>query len=120
MKHLKRTLATYVYNHGNMCNIPIYFYHIHMKCMQHISETIEAYSCNMHFQRNIFLLLGGMEARRCVVFTGGSGRTSRKGGIGHTSSGEAVGARLGEGSRAPHVVGLLAEHRDSEVAARRA
>jgi hypothetical protein len=36
------------------------------------------------------------------------------------SSGEAAGARLGEGSRAPRVVGLLAEHCDLEVAARRA
>jgi hypothetical protein len=31
MKHLKRTLATYMYNHCNMCNITIYFCNIHMK-----------------------------------------------------------------------------------------
>ena len=49
MKHLERTLATYVYNHYNMCNISIYFYNIHMKHLQHTSETLETYVCNMCF-----------------------------------------------------------------------
>jgi hypothetical protein len=34
----------------------------------------------MRFQRNIFLLLGKMEARRCVVFTRGSGPAALVGG----------------------------------------
>jgi hypothetical protein len=94
--------ATYVYNHYNICNISIYFYNIHMKHLQHTSETIETYSCNMRFQRNTSLLLSKMEARRCVVFTegsgpvvlvaGGSGGTTRKVGIGRTSGGEATAA----------------------------
>jgi hypothetical protein len=69
-------LATYVYNHCNMCNIMIYFCNINMKQLQHTSETseaIETYSRNLRFQHNISLLLDRMEARRCVVFTGGSG-----------------------------------------------
>jgi hypothetical protein len=69
MKHLEQTLATYVYNHYNMCNITIYFCNIYMKYLQHISET---YSLQHALSRNIFLLLGRMEARRCVVFTEGS------------------------------------------------
>jgi hypothetical protein len=72
MKHLERTLATYVYNHCNICNISVSFCNIHMKHLQHTSETSETYSCNMRFQHNISLLLDKMEARRCVVFTGGS------------------------------------------------
>jgi hypothetical protein len=47
-----------------------------MKHLKHTSETIETYSCNMHFQRNISLLLGIMEARRYVVFTGGSSQAA--------------------------------------------
>jgi hypothetical protein len=72
MKHLEPTLATYMYNYCNMCNIPI---NIHMKHLQLTSETskiIETYACNMHFQRNISLLLRRMEARRRVEFTRGS------------------------------------------------
>ena len=79
MEHLERTLATYVYNHCNMCNIMIYFCNIQMKHLQHISEiseTIEIYSCNMRFQRNISLLLGRMEARPYVVFSGGGSATA--------------------------------------------
>ena len=51
MTHWGRTLATYVYNHCNMCNIPIYFCNIRMKHLKHISktsETFEMYTCNMH------------------------------------------------------------------------
>ena len=62
MKYLEHTLATYVYSHSNMCNIPIYFCNIQMKYMQYLDET---YACNMRFQRNVTLQLGGMEARRC-------------------------------------------------------
>jgi hypothetical protein len=42
-----------------------------MKHLQYTSETIETYVCNMHFQRNISLLLGRMEARQHIEFTGG-------------------------------------------------
>jgi hypothetical protein len=72
MKYLEQMLATYVYNHCNMCNIPIYFCNIHIKHLQRTSETpetLEIYTCNMWFQRNISLLLGRMEARRRVEFT---------------------------------------------------
>ena len=50
MKHLKQTLATYMYSHCNICNIPIYFCNIQMKHLQHTSETyerIETYVCNI-------------------------------------------------------------------------
>jgi FtsZ-interacting cell division protein YlmF len=62
-----------------MCNILIYFYNIHMKHLQHISEiyeTLETYASLQHAlstQCNISMLLGRMEARRCVDFIGGNG-----------------------------------------------
>jgi len=62
-----------LYNHCNICNIPIYFCNIHTKYLQHTSKTSGThgtYACNMWFQRNIFLLLGTMEACQCVEFTG--------------------------------------------------
>ena len=116
MKHLELTLATYVYNHCNMCNITIYFYNIHMEHLQHtsqISEIIETYSCNICFECNISLLLGRMEARRCVVFTGGSGLAVLVGGgpaaVAACRGMEASAARLGEGSSTPRLVGPVAE-----------
>ena len=42
-------LATYVYNHCNICNIPIYFCNIRMKHLQHTYETLKIYVCNMSF-----------------------------------------------------------------------
>jgi hypothetical protein len=74
----------------------------------------------MRFQRNISLLLDKMEARRCVVFTEGSGCTLRKGGMGSMSSGEPTAARLGEGSSVLRLAGPAAEHRDSDAGTRRA
>jgi hypothetical protein len=115
MKHLERTLATYVYNHCNKCNITIYFCNIHIKHLQHTSETIEIYTYNIRFQCNISLLLGGIEPRWCVVFTGGSGPAALVGG-----GPAVVAARLGEDSSAPRLAGPTAERRDSEAAARRA
>jgi hypothetical protein len=44
-------LATYVYNHCNICNIPLYLCNIRMKHSQHTSKTIETfkfYTCNIH------------------------------------------------------------------------
>jgi hypothetical protein len=38
-----------VYNHFNKCNISIYFCNIHIKHLQHTSETLEIYACNMRF-----------------------------------------------------------------------
>jgi hypothetical protein len=55
-----------------MCNIPIYFYNIHMKHLQHTSktyETLEIYACNAYSVNNISLLLRRMEAHRRVKFT---------------------------------------------------
>ena len=49
---LYQEFKTYVYNHCNKCNIPIYFCNIDIKHMQYISETLETYVCNMRFQRN--------------------------------------------------------------------
>jgi len=52
MKHQEQKLATYVYNHCNICNIPIYFCNIHLKHLQRTSktsETLERYACNMRF-----------------------------------------------------------------------
>ena len=50
MKHLEQTLATYVYNHCNICNVLIYFCNIYMKHLQHAyktPKTLETYVCNM-------------------------------------------------------------------------
>ena len=38
---LEHKLATYVYNHCDICNIPIYFCNIHIKYLQHAYETPE-------------------------------------------------------------------------------
>jgi hypothetical protein len=57
VKHLKYTLEACVYSHCDMCNIPIYFCNIpiyfcniNIKHLQHTSETLEIYVCNMFFQ----------------------------------------------------------------------
>jgi hypothetical protein len=52
MKHWEEKLATCVYNHCNIYNIPIHFLNIRMKYLQHTFETceiLETYVCNMHF-----------------------------------------------------------------------
>jgi hypothetical protein len=44
----------------HICSISIYFCNIDVKHLQHTSktsETLETYSCNMRFQRNITWLL---------------------------------------------------------------
>jgi hypothetical protein len=71
MKHLKQTLAAYVYSHCNICNIPIYYCNIYTKYLQHTSETstiVKTYVCNMgerprpiHFGRQ-----GGRQRRVTV------------------------------------------------------
>ena len=51
MKYWRQTLTTYVYNHCNICNIPIYFCNIGIKQLQHtskITKIFELYTCNMH------------------------------------------------------------------------
>ena len=68
MKHWKQKLTIYVYNHSNICNIPIYFCNIHMKQLQHtykISETLETQACNMCFQaQHLLAAWTKMEARQ--------------------------------------------------------
>jgi hypothetical protein len=58
--------CNYVYNHCNICNIPIYFCNIHLKLLQHTSETLEINTCNMHFQQKLV-------AGRAEHYTVGSG-----------------------------------------------
>ena len=41
VKHWEQTFATYVYNHCNIYNIPIYFCNIRMKQLKHTSKTTE-------------------------------------------------------------------------------
>ena len=56
-----------------MYNIPIYFCNIDTRQLQHNYETFETLdtdACNMRFQHKISLVLGRMEARRRVEFTG--------------------------------------------------
>jgi hypothetical protein len=47
MKHCEQTLAIYVHNHCNICNIPIYFcnirintYNIPLKHLKHLQHTL--------------------------------------------------------------------------------
>jgi hypothetical protein len=47
--YFKHKLATYVYSYCNMCNILIHFCNIHMQHLQHTSETLATYTCNMRF-----------------------------------------------------------------------
>jgi len=64
VKHLKHTLATCVYNHCNICNIPNYFCNINVKHLQHTNETSEHLKhtvATCTFLRNVTLLLGQME-----------------------------------------------------------
>jgi hypothetical protein len=61
IKHWEQKLATYVYNHCDICNIPIYFCNIRVKHLQHTFKTfrtLEIYACNMRFQHSVTLLLG--------------------------------------------------------------
>jgi hypothetical protein len=51
--HWEKTLATYVYNHCNICDIPIYFCNVYLKHLQHTFKTFETltiYACNMRVQ----------------------------------------------------------------------
>jgi hypothetical protein len=41
MKHWEQTLATYVYNHCNICNISIYFCNTHIKHLQHTLKHLK-------------------------------------------------------------------------------
>jgi hypothetical protein len=95
MKHLERTLATYVYNIAtratsrsilatSICNT----YNKPLKHLKQLKHTFATCAFNTTSP-----LLGRMEARQCVVFTEGSGPaaaggyTSLKGSTGRTSSG---------------------------------
>jgi hypothetical protein len=51
MKHWRQMLAIKMYNHCNICNIPIYTCNIRMKHMQHTSKTSKTFkisACSMH------------------------------------------------------------------------
>jgi hypothetical protein len=54
MKYLKHTLETYVYSYYNMCNIPIYFCNIDIQYLQHTSEILKTYSCNIRISPFFF------------------------------------------------------------------
>jgi hypothetical protein len=41
-----------------ICNIPIYFCNIHIKHLQHTSETLKTSACNMRFQAQHLLAIG--------------------------------------------------------------
>jgi hypothetical protein len=94
-----------------MCNILIYFCNIQMKHLQHTYETSETleYICLQHTlsaQRNISFLLGRMEGRRHVEFTGGSSPTALVGGGSPAPAArrgkEAAPIQLGEGATRVH------------------
>ena len=64
-----------MYNHCNLCNIPIYFCNIVIKHLQHTSETsktLKTYACNMRYQHNVTLLLGRIEASRLAELDAGA------------------------------------------------
>jgi hypothetical protein len=63
MKHLKHTLETLLQHAQH----PDLLLQIDIK---HFATYPEINDCNMRFQQNISLLLGRMEARRHVEFTG--------------------------------------------------
>ena len=72
MKQWKQKLATYVYNHYNICNILIYFCNIRVKHLytSKAFEIFETYAGNMQFQCNISVPLGeekliGYGVHRC-------------------------------------------------------
>jgi hypothetical protein len=82
MKHWEQTFVPYLYNHCNICNIPIYFCNIHIKHLQHISEiseTLATCACNMRFQHNITFLLRRMELIVAELDTSSSSVRQRSG-----------------------------------------
>jgi hypothetical protein len=62
MKYWEQKLATYVWNHRNICNILIYFQNIRMKHLQHTYmkylKHLKHTLATCAFKRNIYLLLG--------------------------------------------------------------
>ena len=58
-----------MYNHCNICNVPIYFCNIHMKHLQHTSATsitLETDASNMRFQAQHLLAAYEMEAHQHI------------------------------------------------------
>jgi hypothetical protein len=83
MKHWEEKLATYVYNHCNICNIPMYFCNIHMKHLQHTYETSETLeTCVLQHRggwgRSIPVIAIGAGSKRWRVSTT---NTSTSGGV---------------------------------------
>jgi hypothetical protein len=59
MKHFEQIFEALATCLAKYARSPIYFCNIHMKQLQHTSETsetLETYTCNMCFHRNISLL----------------------------------------------------------------
>jgi hypothetical protein len=80
IKHLKQTLATYMYNHCK-CSISIYFCNIHMKHLQHTSETCKTLE-NRRFQHALSANPGKRvgersTAQRDLTLSYGGGEWSR-------------------------------------------
>jgi hypothetical protein len=92
IKHWEYKLTTYVYNHFNICKIPIYFYNIHMKHLQHTyktSETLETYAWNIRFS-SFFRTThrgGGMAGSGQLAPEDGGMAWQQPAGLGPTSDG---------------------------------
>jgi hypothetical protein len=97
MKHFEQTLATYVYNHCNMCNI-------HMKHTSKISKTLQTYVSKYMEGRgqsipSIGVGAGGKRHCTSATSTSGGARASPSSGIKTTSTG------LGSAGQAAHATG---------------
>ena len=97
-----------------MCNIPIYFYNIDVKRLQHTSEISEIYACNMHFpvQYHFAAWTNGVSSLRSSTLVRRSATTH--GAREYSSGGTALGEHLREAARA-----ALGEHLHEEQLASR-
>jgi hypothetical protein len=87
-ENIDETLGTHLCNthvqHCNICNIPIHFCNIHLKHLQHTSETHETYAYNMSLQCNIALLHGQMELDAGAEVDGGAWSSQCASGVAST------------------------------------
>jgi hypothetical protein len=79
MKYLEQMFATYVYSHCNICNIQIYFCNIHMKHLQHTSETLKNIRSKHALSANPGRRVGGRSTaqQNPTLGRGGEGGWSR-------------------------------------------
>jgi hypothetical protein len=99
-----------VYNHCNICNIPIYFCNIHLKHLQHtfeISETLETYACNIRFQQNLAV----RQAKHCTSGSDCAVMVEKEDGSGRAATRPPVSSCTALGNRA-HAVPLASGVRD--------